>query len=562
MDIISYFDSKSIDYTKQGNELMIHCPYCGQKKLSVNVHSHVFQCWKCKAENPESPYIKGHISTLQKEWGDIIDISSAAQTILPSAKKVDNSNHNKMVDRYHANIWNNKKALKFFMKRGITEETIKKYKLGFVRMKDQDWVVYPSYEGDICKLLKYRKLDPDETPDLQKCEREYGSKSIMFNHDALDEYNDIIVCEGESDALTLLQAGFLNVVGATVGASTLNNEWYEKLILMNRVYICFDADSAGQKASKDVWSTRLGIFKCWNVNLPKGYDVNEYFLEYKASDFNELLSEATQWKISGIMSLEDSLYELYNTKDDDEVFELPWPSLNKIIGGGFKRKQLTVLSGQPASGKTTMGLQICHHYAIKYKMPSLFFCLEMPESALAKKILQLHYDLMVEEISIGDIPIFAMEMKGIPIFFGYSSKIQPDTFLHTMEEVRNRYGVQFGVFDNLHRMVRSGEESDMGKASGMFKDLTMDLNIPFLLIAQPRKLNDEKRPTYDSLKGSSAIAADSDAAILIHRPRDDSDDENSFSPTASIIVDKSRYSSGGSIELRLIGEKSRFDEFM
>lgn len=561
MDIESYFGSKSIDFTRQGNELMIHCPYCGEKKLSVNIHSHVFQCWKCKAENPNSPYIKGHVSQLQEEWGDIVAISSASKVMLP-ASKAEDSNHTKMANRYHANIWANKKALKFFMKRGITEETIKEYNLGFVRMKDQDWIVYPSYEKDICKLLKYRKLDPDETPDLQKCEREFNSKSIMFNQDALDVYNEIIICEGESDALTLLQAGYNNVVGATVGASTLNNEWYEKLILMDKIYICFDADSAGQKASKDVWSTRLGIYKCWNVNLPEGYDVNEYFLEYKTSDFDELLSASTQWKVAGIMSLGDSLYELYNQKEEDEIFELPWPSLNKIIGGGLKRKQLTVLSGRPASGKTTMGIQICHHYALKYKMPCLFFCLEMPESALAKKVIQLHYDLMVEEISINDIPIFATEMQGIPIYFGYSSKIQPDTFLHTMEEVRNRYGVQFGVFDNLHRMVRSGDESDMGKASGMFKDLTMDLDIPFLLIAQPRKQNDEKTPTYDSLKGSSAIAADSDATILIHRKRDNTDDSNSFSPTADIIVDKSRYSSGGSIKLRLIGEKARFDEFM
>jgi len=51
-----------------------------------------------------------------------------------------------------------------------------------------------------------------------------------------------------------------------------------------------------------------------------------------------------------------------------------------------------------------------------------------------------------------------------------------------MVEVRNRYGVGIGVFDNLQRMIRSGEEADMGKASGMFKDITMDLNMPFLLI--------------------------------------------------------------------------------
>jgi replicative DNA helicase len=252
------------------------------------------------------------------------------------------------------------------------------------------------------------------------------------------------------------------------------------------------------------------------------------------------------------------------SKDSDTVekFELPWPRINKLIGGGLQRKRLMVLGGNAGIGKTSMAMQIAYHIATVYKLPIFCFCMEMPEVSLATKIVQLKYDITDAEVSFGDALIYAMDLKDVPIYFGYSSKITPQIYYNTLVEVRNRYGVQFGIFDNLQRLVRSDSESDMGKASGMFKDITMDLNIPFLLISQPRKLNSEDIPTFDVLKGSSAIPQDADIVILIHRKRSRVEDgSTSYESKTYAVVDKSRFSSGGMVVLNFKGEKSRFEEY-
>lgn len=563
VDVISYLDSKHIEYSRQGNEALIFCPYCNKQKLSINILTGAFQCWVCQAENPASPYQKGHISELQKEWGDMLEISTFSEEI-SIKEESEELDFTEKAEKYHKAI--NKKAMKYLMGRGFDEEDIEKFKFGFAKRKGDEWISIPVYEKGVCKLIKYRRITKNN-PKNKKYDREKGGKSIFWNQDALEGASEIYVAEGELDAITLAKQGY-PAVGATVGAGTLSEEYYNQLIKVDKVYLVFDADSAGQNAAKDKWATRLGIYRCWNVLLPKGYDINKFFLHYTKEDFDELVSKAKQFKISGVVSLKEALHEAYRIsqdKENNQIFELPWYSVNRLLGGGLARKRLTVLGGMPKAGKTSWAIQVCYYLTLKYGIPTFYFCLEMPETTLAIKIIQLHEDLTTDEIDMSNALIFAQDLKELPIYFGYSSSINPEVFYNTMVEVRNRYGVELGVFDNLQAMVRSERESDMGKASKMFKELTMDLNIPFILISQPRERSSDLAPTwiptYEELKGSSAIPADADEVILLHRKRIQGESGfSSLEPETLVIVDASRFAPGGRVKLNFVGEKSRFDE--
>jgi replicative DNA helicase len=357
------------------------------------------------------------------------------------------------------------------------------------------------------------------------------------------------------------------VVATTGGCGTLLNPWFEQLNIKNKIYTCFDTDDdgQGQAAAYDIWATRLGVNRVYNIKLPEKYDVNDYFKDHTKEDFDILYREAKRFTVSGIMSVSDALHEMYRRSLNPEYnskFALPWKDVNAMIGGGLGRQRLTVIGGAAGMGKTTLSIQIAYHIAMKYKKPSLIFCLEMPEVTLVSKLIQLHYDLVLEEIDYSDALLYSMEIGDIPIYFGYSSTVTPEIFYNTMVEVRNRYGVELGVFDNLQRMIRTGEESDMGSASGLFKDISMDLNIPFLLLSQPRKKVGEGSPTYEDLKGSSAIPADADEVILLHRQRiKDETGHKSFEPRTQIIVDKSRFASGGRTFLYYDGAKAKFHDW-
>jgi len=566
MDIVGYLDSKNIDYKISGSEAILTCPGCGKQKLYLNIETGVFHCFRCEAEEPDSEYAKGHISKLQKLWGDALDIKPATSYYKPSTPK-EYKNVSTLVEEYHNNIKNNVQALKYLFSRGISEESINRFKLGFVRKFGQNWIAIPSYEDGVPKLLKYRKMPPYENENLDKYIREPDCKSVLFNGDIIDKYNEIIICEGQIDCISLIQNGYENAVGITGGAGTLLPEWFDKLYIKDKIYLCLDPDPVGQKAARDVWAARLGTSRCWNVVLPDGCDLNEFFLKYDSAEFEELLKKATRFKVEGVSSFSEVLHSIYkSSKDGDlvELYPLPWNNINKLIGGGLAKKRLTTLGGLPAVGKTSWALNVCYHLSKNFGIPTFYFCLEMPEESLAIKILQIHYGLTYREIYPDDVLTYSLDVGDLPIYFGYSPNIKPETFYNTMREVRNRYGVELGVFDNLQLLVRSDKESDIGNASKMFKNLSMDLNIMFILISQPRKLNAEEIPTYDVLKGSSAISADADQIILLHRRRIPISDvrasEFSLDPKTYVIVDKSRFSSGGKTLLHFDGNRSTFME--
>ena len=564
-DILQYLSEKNIEYKLQGNEALIVCPYCKKEKLSINVNSGVYQCWVCKAENQDSPFVKGHISQLQEYFGDIVPIRLISKVKNGESKEPDFTD---LADRFHIAIFPNKKAMKYLFNRGFDGEDIKRFKFGYVEMKDDEWISIPIYENNICKYLKYRKIT-DNNQETKKYEREAGGKSLLFNHEALEKYDEVIIIEGEFDCATAIKYGYENAVGLTVGAGTLKEEWYEQLVTKNKIFLCLDSDSAGQNSAKDIWAARLGIYRCWNILLPEDEDVNSFFLKYTKESFDELIKRAKQFKVDGVISIQDALSEMYRMSKDPTrllTYELPWNNVNRLLNGGLRRGRLTVLGGMPGVGKTSFALQILYHLAIKYKMPSFIFCLEMPEVSLATKIVQLHLDLVDVEVNYHEALIYAQELEDIPVYFGYAPKITPEIFYRTMVEVRNRYGVEIGVFDNLQRMIRSGDESEMGRASGMFKDLTLDLKIPFILVSQPRKRNPEmslnQRPTYEDLKGSSAIPADADEVLLLHRNRLKGESASTaLEPRTLIIADKSRFSPGGITVLKMVGEKSKFIEY-
>ena len=561
VNVIENLESKNIEYKREGNEALIICPYCHKQKLSINVQTGVYKCWHCKALEPSSPYIQGHISQLQKEWGDIASISDLKTVSTITREKEDEIDFTQKAQDQHDVIFKHKNAVKYLMKRGFSEDDINNFKLGYKTDKNEEWISIPIYEGNVVKLIKYRKIT--DNTDAKKYDREKGGKSILYNQDKIDLFDTIIITEGEIDCLTLLSRGYENVVGLTVGASTLKPEWYDLLNKKEKIILILDSDDVGQASAKNIWATRLGVHRCYNVVLPKNLDINDYFLRYTKESFDELIKSAIQFKVDGVVSLEESLYMMYDWSLDEEntrIFQLPWENVNRLIGGGLQRKRLTIVGGTPGTGKTSWALQVCYHLAKEYNIPSLFWCLEMPEIALATKIIQVHNDLMIEDISFGDALIYMMELKDIPIYFGYSSNMKAKTFYNTMVEVRNRYGVEFGVFDNLQRMVRTGEESDIGSASGVFKDITMDLNIPFIVISQPRKLSSsESVPTNDDLKGSSAIPADADEIIWLYRKTvKDARGNSAMEPETHVIVSKSRFSSGGKTFLKFFGEKSKF----
>jgi len=564
--VLDYIQDKGWEHRLEGNEVILkRCVFCGREtwKLYVNRKSRLFQCFRASCA------VKGHISTLKKHIGDVIEVEGMTVEETPEVDFTERTE-----ESYHKLIESDQ-WIRYLDDHGITIEAINRFKLGIHKQQKNFWLVYPSTVKGKSSYIKYRLLpfekvltDAEKGRGLTKFRREKGAPSILFNQDALDEYDEVIVTEGERDAVTLLMHGYDNVVGITGGAGTLKTEWYDVLKEKKKLFLIFDSDEAGQKGARDVWASRLGFGKCYNVQLPEEVkDITEFFMEGNtAEDFNVFLTSSQPFDVTGIKPLLSILDEMRNMPEEEAVLPTPWDSVNKLIDGGFRAGELITMSAPPGIGKTTMALQMSSLIAHRKKKPVLFFCQEMTYEKLARLFVCHSLDIPFYTFNIGDIEIRMMEFQDTPIYFGYSPRITPTQIQQTFLECRDRFGIEFFVFDNLHTLIREHDKvvERIGAASKMFKDLAMEMKVPILLIAQPRKMELDEVMYYYSIKGSSDIPADSDIVLLLHRNRTKETEITvvegeeiehtgwrtaTFESKTRFIVDKSRESAGGECKL-------------
>lgn len=77
------------------------------------------------------------------------------------------------------------------------------------------------------------------------------------------------------------------------------------------------------------------------------------------------------------------------------------------------------------------------------------------------------------------------------------------------------------VFDHLHFLVQTttNQVQEIGLAVQAFKFLAEEMEIPVILIAQPRKIQPDTIMTAMDLKDSASIFSDCDHLIILHRNR-------------------------------------------
>ena len=501
-----------------------------------------------------------------KRMGDIQEV------IRPAFKKPKYKRpYQDQAGKYHQALLEDPETLNYLHSRKISQESIKRFKLGLSQNNGIKWVTIPHFQGKILENIKYRSLSPAE----KTFKRVTGCKSVLFNSDALKDQKEIFITEGEIDGISLIQAGIENVVSGTTGAGSFDPEWIDQLKALHKIYIVYDSDEKGQKGARSL-AKRLGYNRCFNVDLPGGQDVNDFFNNgHDIFDFQKLIQEAHRFDLPGVISTDTAIDLLRREKSlngAESGLLTPWDNVNRIIKG-LRPGDLTVLSAPPKTGKTTWALNISTDNAF-YGNPVLFYCLEMRAERLVKKMIQSHYRR--ENLSEEDIKSAGKSFAGLPLYFAYSFKKQKlEDVLNLIREAIKRYDLKLVVFDNLHFLIRSisNVNEELGQAVQGFKLLAEEMEIPIMAIAQPRKRELSGRDEImraEDIKYSNAIHADCDQMIILHRKRVASKakeiDSDGFTaktealdPVTLVRIEAHRYGAGGETLLYFHGEYSRFD---
>jgi DNA primase len=298
-----------IKLEKAGKNYKGRCPFHNEKTPSffVSPERNSYYCFGCGAkgdifsfvEHFESTDFPGALSVLASRAGVKITHESSETDIKHKQLKKILEDSTKY---FEENLSNNKLVLEYLLKRGLTEKTIKDWRIGFAVDGWQnlyDYLSKKSYKDNLIaesgmvkkgekgryydafrsrimfpifsssgepiafsgrifeteddKTAKY--INSPETELFKKSEVLYGFNKAK---NSIRKNDFSILVEGQMDLIMSHQAGYTNTV-ASSGTALADRQLEMISRISPRMVIAFDSDSAGFKASERAWQMALAL---------------------------------------------------------------------------------------------------------------------------------------------------------------------------------------------------------------------------------------------------------------------------------------------------------------
>jgi DNA primase len=294
IDLLRDFLGKEKAHYDLKCQITFDCPVCsydlkgldhgdGKGNLEINYCRHVYKCWSCGdthgTQGPLGKLFDKHANKKSKRTYELIKPQDERE----EKKKV----YVKLPKGYVQFKDSNKRfiphqeALRYLHSRGVTDEMIEKYKIGFTVDGEFAYrVILPSYDKDgylnyfiarawVPKKMKYKN------PTVPKDE-------IIFNEQNVDFNKDIYLSEGAFDMLFLDNC--IPLLGKHVSTLLFERLYNEA---KGDIHICLDGD-AYDNAVKLYHELNGGVLygRIKIVKLPKDKDVcdlkgdiKEYYID-------------------------------------------------------------------------------------------------------------------------------------------------------------------------------------------------------------------------------------------------------------------------------------------
>lgn len=306
-----------------------------------------FYCFGCNHKIDLYGYYRDHLNyTHQEIVRDLLGVEEYNNTPIKTNRDKFKTEANKVEEI-------SQECIDYIKLRGITEKTIKKFRLGTYKGS----IAFPYYKYEA--PIGYKTRKPLKNPGKPKMMSVSGSKPYLYNRQNLGEGRiELIVCEGEFDAMVIDQCGFTNVVSVGAGANSLATlleqakdflEEFESLIIVS------DNDSAGQDMDKKFIEEFGNKAKLIDKKLYERNDINEEYVVNGKEKIAELI-ESARFKIEGRWDLDKKPYEGVAPKSGKYV-PTGLPSIDYALNDlvpGFT----TLITGRSNEGKSTFVRQV------------------------------------------------------------------------------------------------------------------------------------------------------------------------------------------------------------
>lgn len=551
MDVLDYLRSKSLVLKSAGvNNVHTTCWYCQEDpskrgRLYINVDPNMrppglFHCHLCGEQ--------GAYNKIRKHFGDpALDddgnlFGQEGSSNKDSARRIDILNV--AANHYFDNLADHAEVYGWLSReRGLSLATIEKHKIG--------WAV----GNTLLKVLRDKGFNDDQIKECglfneKKNWQEFfqgkvtipylvngqciqirgkdmqgkyltppGDSTRLYNIDTTREAKNLIITEGELDALVLEQIGF-NAVGCP-GASAWQDPWNTYVEDVKRIYSCFDRDEAGDKGRKKLEKS-LGA-RVRHILMPEHDPVNEAKNDpsewivkkgHNANEFRALVDAASG---SLLVTVDEAYAEWLEMEGNpnQQRLQLGFEALDNIIGGGIQPGQVMVVLARTGTGKTIFLINMFHRMLHKYKQKNvekkiLFLSLEQTRNEWFDRAYKIHrfFDPHVTKIQTLDFyrnNLLIVDKNRVNQDEVY---IAVEDFIEKMGQPPDLIAVDYlGYWARAYR----GEGYERTSAAIMkMKEMAKDLRIPFISPHQVNRSASNSRLDLTAARDSGAVEETAD----------------------------------------------------
>ena len=240
---------------------------------------------------------------------------------------------------------------------------------------------------------------------------------------------------------------------------------------------------------------------------------------------------------------------------------------------GLQRSDLILVAARPSMGKTAFVLNIAEFVALKSKVPTAIFSLEMSRTQLVNRILAMNSKVDSQSIRTGDLKdedwVKLMESARIT---GESPLLIDDTPGISIAELRSKCrkfklekDLGLVIIDYL-QLMSGGKKSEsrqqeISEISRSLKALAREINCPVIALSQLSRAveqREDKRPMLSDLRESGAIEQDADVVMFIYRDEYYTKEKCEEPGVSEIIIGKQRNGPTGTVKLAWLGNYTKF----
>lgn len=385
VDIIGQY----VQLKKSGKNYMGLCPFHEERSPSFSVaeDKQIFHCFGCgkggtvfnflqEIEGISFPESVKRVADLEHlsvdfDWSEPREVADTPEN---QQRRSLLQLHSKAAELYHHILVNTKigePALNYLLERGLTQELIETFQIGFAPQKrdflsqvfkneqldemlfepsglfvqrDNGTILDRFYQrimfpindpqGNVIafsgRLLKTADFPGDEMPKYLNSPETtlFNKRETLFNFDKarkeIRKENTVLLFEGFMDVIAAWQSGVKSGV-ASMGTSLTNEQIRRLERVAKEVVICYDGDNAGVQATNRAIQLlqENSHFDLSIVSIPEKLDPDEYVRKYGAEAFQNLANHGRETVFSFKMNYHRLTRNMNNEKEQlDYVNEL------------------------------------------------------------------------------------------------------------------------------------------------------------------------------------------------------------------------------------------------